>query len=82
MDGVDLGIFQEFVVVDVALLDAEPFGDPLQFVLVTAADGDEVEVGVRLVDGDELGAEAQSHDGDVEDVFAHDDNFTSRSNPP
>ena len=56
-----------------SLSDAEPVGDFVQLALVAAADGDEVEVGVRLVDGEELCAEAQSHHRHVEDILAHDD---------
>ena len=70
---------EEFVVVDVALGDAESVGDFVELLLVAAADGDEVEVGVRLVDGDELGAEPQSHDRRVEhDVLAHHGNSVFR----
>ena len=71
VDGVDLGILEELVIVGVAFFYIELVGQLVHLLLVASADGDEVHVRVGLVDGDELGSEAEPDDGDVMDVFAH-----------
>jgi len=72
MDGVDFGILEELVVACVALWNVELVGDLVHFLLVAATNGDEVYVRVGLVDGNELGSEAEPDDGDVVDVLTHD----------
>ena len=47
----------------------------LELLGVALADRDQARVGVRLVDGDELGAEAESDDGNVE-FAAHANDWT------
>ena len=69
MDRVDLGIPEEFVVIGVALRNAEGVLDGLEFLRVALADREEIGVGVSLIDRNELGAEAESDDGEVD--FLH-----------
>ena len=66
MDGVDVRVFEQLVVVGVARLDAELVAALVEFRLVAPADG--VHLGVRmvLVDGNELGPEAEADDGDAD----------------
>src|SRR5262249_28955849 len=72
VDGVDVGVFEEVVDAGVAAPYAELVAAPVELGLVTAADGDHLGVGVRLVGGDELGPEVESDDGDANLVFCHD----------
>ena len=70
VDGVDLRIAEEFVVIGVAFGNAEGLLDGFQFFGVALADGDEIGVGMGLKDRNEFGAETETDDGDV-DFFAH-----------
>ena len=69
MDRVDLGIAEEFVVIGVALRNAEGVLDGLEFLRVALADREEIGVGVGLIDRNELGTEAEADDGDID--FLH-----------
>ena len=71
MDCINLGILQQFIVVRVALLDVKLVGHLVHLLLVAAANRHEIDVGMGLVDRNELGSKAESNDGDIMDVFAH-----------
>lgn len=72
MDGVYFGILEELVVACVALWNVELVGDLVHLLLVAPANGNEVYVRMGLVDGNELGSEAEPDDGDVVYVLTHD----------
>ncbi len=58
MHRVDLGIFQQFIVVGIAFLNTEGITDRVEFVFAALADRGHVRVGVALVDRNEFRAEA------------------------
>ena len=66
VNGVDVGVGEELVVVGVADFDAETVAALLQPLFGAATDGGHLRVGVVLVDRDELGAEAEADDGDAD----------------
>ena len=70
VNGVDVGILEELVVIGVAARNAEGVLNGFKFLRVALADGEQVGVGVRLVNRNKLGAETKADDGDVE-FFAH-----------
>ena len=65
MDGVDVRVLQQLVVARVARLDAEAVADLVELLLVAPADGVHLGVRMALIDGNELGAEAEADDGDA-----------------
>ena len=65
VDGVDLRIGEQVVVGGVAFFDAELVADFVELRLGPLADGGHVRLRVALVDGDELGSEAEPDDCDV-----------------
>jgi len=72
VDRVDIGIFEEFVVVGVAPWNAKSVLNGLQFLGIALADGEEMGVGVGLVDRNKFRTEAETDDGDIY-FFAHED---------
>ena len=68
---VDVRVAQEILEALVALLHAESLAHRIQLVLRALANGVHVRLGVALVNGDELGSESETDDGDVE-FAAHD----------
>ena len=71
VDGIDLRILQQFVVIGVSFLDVKLICDGVHLRLITSADGDEVCIWVRLMNRDEFCAEAKSDDGNVKLFVAH-----------
>ena len=71
VDGIDLRILQQFVVIGVSFLDVELICDGVHLGLIASADGDEVCIWVRLMNRDEFCAEAKSDDGNVKLFVAH-----------
>jgi hypothetical protein len=69
--GIDLRIFQQFVVIRVAFRDAELVGHGVHLRLVAPTHRDEVGVGMRLVDGNKLCPETEADEGYVKGLFAH-----------
>ena len=62
VDGVDLGVLEHLLVVGVTGGDLVAIAAFIQALLVAAADAVHLRAGIVLIDGDELGAEAQSDD--------------------
>ncbi len=71
--GLDLRIGEQLVVVLITFFDSEVVGDFVELLAVALADGDETGVRMRLINGDELCAEAEPDDGDVDLAVAHRD---------
>src|SRR5215831_11785865 len=65
VDGVDVGVAEEVVEIGIAGLDAEAVAALIQLGPVAAANGVHFGVGMSLVDGNELRAEAEANDGDA-----------------
>ena len=65
VDGVNVRIGENVGVVGVALFDAELVADFVEQFGITLADRAHLRIGMALVDGDELGAEAEPDDGDA-----------------
>lgn len=65
VDGIDLGISEEFVVTRVAFCDAKFVADLVERGLGPLADGDKIGVWMPLVDGDKFGSEAEADDCDI-----------------
>ena len=72
--GVDLVVLEQLLEMAVADLDAEGVPDRVELAPGPLADRIHVGMRVPLVDGDELGAESQAHDGHV-DLVVHDSSF-------
>ena len=62
MDGVDLLVLEEISVVAIAPFDAMSLADLGELLLRPLADGHKLSMRMPLVDGDELGAEAEADD--------------------
>ena len=68
---INLRIGQQFFVIRVALGDGELVGHGVHLRLVAPTHGDEVGVGMRLVDGNKLCAETEADEGYIKGLFAH-----------
>ena len=69
--GINLRILKQLVVISVALLDIELVGHRVHLCLVASANSNEVGIRMRLVDGDEFGAEPKADDGNIESLVTH-----------
>ncbi len=80
MHRIDLGIAQQLIIVGIAFLDPEGVLNGLQFLRVALADGHQVGVGMRLIDGNKFGAEAEADDRKVDFFMRHewDENWKTR----
>src|SRR5271157_3211920 len=62
VDGIDVGILEQVVVIGVPNLDAELIAAAVEFRLVAAANGVHLGVGVMLVNLNKLGPKAEAND--------------------
>lgn len=65
VDGVDVWIREKGVVVGVAFGDAKLVAYLIQGIRIALAEGDDIGIWMALVDGNELGAEAEANDRDA-----------------
>ncbi|MPN01860.1 hypothetical protein SDC9_149072 [bioreactor metagenome] len=61
MNRVDIRVFQHFMIIRVAFLNAQLVPKLIKFLLVAAADGHAIRLVVFLVNGDKLRPETQAH---------------------
>ena len=66
VNGMDVRIREQVLVGSVAFRDAELVADFIQLGLGPLADGIHVRIRMTLIDRDELGAETEADDGDVD----------------